>query len=105
MYVEQHYVCHTICTSHYHIHTTYCCHLQAYWNVATKRLVDNVCMTIEQDFIVRLLGLAESELFLLAARLENVETLFTEDIAVIEKRRSLQAKRYRLTAGMDSLRR
>jgi Dynamin GTPase effector domain len=79
--------------------------MQAYWNVATKRLVDNVCMTIEQDFIVRLLGLAESELFLLAARLENVESLFTEDIAAVEKRRSLQAKRDRLTAGMDSLRR
>jgi len=73
--------------------------------VATKRVVDNVCMTLEQDFIVKLLGLAESELFLLAARIERVEDLFVEDTSVVETRRTLQAKRDRLVAGMDSLRR
>ena len=73
--------------------------------MATKRVVDNVCMTLEQDFIVKLLGLAESELFLLAARIERVEDLFVEDTSVVETRRTLQAKRDRLVAGMDSLRR
>lgn len=52
--------------------------LQAYWNVATKRLVDNVCMTMEQDFVVKLLGKVESELFLLTNRFSEVEELFVE---------------------------
>lgn len=51
---------------------------QAYWNVATKRLVDNVCMTMEQDFVVKLLGKVESELFLLTNRYTDVEELFVE---------------------------
>lgn len=51
---------------------------QAYWNVATKRLVDNVCMTMEQDFVVKLLGKVESELFLLTNRFTEVEELFVE---------------------------
>lgn len=51
---------------------------QAYWNVATKRLVDNVCMTMEQDFVVKLLGKVESELFLLTNRYTEVEELFVE---------------------------
>lgn len=52
--------------------------MQAYWNVATKRLVDNVCMTMEQDFVVKLLGKVESELFLLTNRFTDVEELFVE---------------------------
>ena len=52
--------------------------MQAYWNVATKRLVDNVCMTMEQDFVVKLLGKVESELFLLTNRYTEVEELFVE---------------------------
>lgn len=51
---------------------------KAYWNVATKRLVDNVCMTMEQDFVVKLLGKVESELFLLTNRFTDVEELFVE---------------------------
>lgn len=51
---------------------------QAYWNVATKRLVDNVCMTLEQDFTVKLLSKVESELFLLTNRFTEVEELFIE---------------------------
>lgn len=55
---------------------------QAYWNVATKRLVDNVCMTMEQDFVVKLLGKVESELFLLTNRFTDVEELFVEVFVV-----------------------
>jgi interferon-induced GTP-binding protein Mx1 len=81
-----------------------CTLLHAYWNVATKRLVDNVCMTIEQDFLVKLVHRAESELLLLSSHVESVEGLFTEDISVMEKRRSLQAKRDRLDKGLATLR-
>lgn len=51
---------------------------KAYWNVATKRLVDNVCMTLEQDFVVKLLTKVESELFLLTNRYTDVDDLFVE---------------------------
>ncbi|CAN0543901.1 unnamed protein product, partial [Ectocarpus sp. 12 AP-2014] len=80
-----------------------CTLLQAYWNVATKRLVDNVCMTMEQDFVVKLLGKVESELFLLTNRFSDVEELFVEDTSVVEKRRSLQAKKQRLLKGLETL--
>ncbi|CBJ26106.1 Mx1, Mx-like dynamin-related GTPase [Ectocarpus siliculosus] len=80
-----------------------CTLLQAYWNVATKRLVDNVCMTMEQDFVVKLLGKVESELFLLTNRFSEVEELFVEDTSVVEKRRSLQAKKQRLLKGLETL--
>ncbi|CAM9711133.1 unnamed protein product, partial [Choristocarpus tenellus] len=80
-----------------------CTLLQAYWNVATKRLVDNVCMTLEQDFVVKLLGGVESELFLLTNHHKVVEELFLEDTSVVEKRRSLQAKKQRLIKGLESL--
>lgn len=46
--------------------------------MATKRLVDNVCMTMEQDFVVKLLGKVESELFLLTNHFTDVEELFVE---------------------------
>eukprot|EP00903_Cladosiphon_okamuranus_P010659 g10077.t1 len=80
-----------------------CTLLQAYWNVATKRLVDNVCMTMEQDFVVKLLGKVESELFLLTNRFTDVEELFVEDTSVVEKRRALQAKKQRLLKGLETL--
>ena len=46
-----------------------CVILQAYWSVATKRLVDNVCMTLEQDFTVRLLKDLDSACFLLGSKI------------------------------------
>ncbi len=48
-----------------------CTLLQAYWNIATKRLVDNVCMTMEQDFFSRLVTRAEEELFLISSRVSS----------------------------------
>ncbi len=48
-----------------------CALLQAYWNIATKRLVDNVCMTMEQDFFARMVTRAEEELFLISSRVSS----------------------------------
>ncbi len=45
-----------------------CALLQAYWHVATKRLVDNVCMTMEKDFFSHLVIRAEEELFLISSK-------------------------------------
>ena len=44
-----------------------CTLLEAYWDVATKRLVDNVCMTLEHDFTNTVLKLLEEAAFLCRA--------------------------------------
>lgn len=86
-----------------------CTLLQAYWDVATKRLVDNVCMTLEHDFTANLLKEFESECFLFAAEYAapdkelELSRLFREDPAVVEVRRAAKAKQSRLTDALESL--
>ncbi len=80
-----------------------CTLLQAYWHVATKRLVDNVCMTMEQDFFSRLVSHTEEELFLISSRVKSLDELFIEDASVVQKRRALQAKRNRLQDGLQKM--
>lgn len=86
-----------------------CTLLQAYWDVATKRLVDNVCMTLEHDFTAAILKELESECFLFAAeyaapdREVELRRLFREDPAVVELRRAAKAKEERLSAALESL--
>ena len=83
--------------------------IEAYWDVATKRLVDNVCMTIEHDFLGRLLCKLEEECFLLATNsfgpegVARLAQLFLEDPAVMERRRNLTAKKDRLATALDTL--
>ncbi len=85
--------------------------IEAYWDVATKRLVDNVCMSVEHDFVGRLLQRLESECFLLATEgfaADGAATLaeyFDEDPVLAEQRRGLVAKRDRLEAALGTLRR
>ena len=82
--------------------------IEAYWDVATKRIVDNVCMTMEHDFLGKLLKRLESECFLLATdfgqKKEELDALFTEDPGVRDRRRSLISKRDRLTGALQTLR-
>lgn len=82
--------------------------IEAYWDVATKRLVDNVCMTIEHDFLVALLLRLESDCFMLATEIghkaKDLASLFNEDPAVQAKREQLVAKRDRLAGALVTLR-
>lgn len=83
--------------------------IEAYWDVATKRIVDNVCMTMEHDFLGKLLKRLESECFLLATdfgqKSDELDALFAEDPGVRDRRRSLIAKRDRLSGALQTLRR
>jgi interferon-induced GTP-binding protein Mx1 len=84
--------------------------IEAYWDVATKRLVDNVCMTMEHDFLSKLLKQLEAECFVIATDsmgpkgAEHLARLFSEDAAIMERRRGLIAKRNRLGEALKTLR-
>jgi len=84
--------------------------IEAYWDVATKRLVDNVCMTMEHDFLAKLLRRLEAECFVLATDsmgpdgAAHLARLFSEDTRTAERRRSLVAKRDRLDTALSTLR-
>ncbi|CAM9238790.1 unnamed protein product, partial [Heterosigma akashiwo] len=81
--------------------------LQAYWNIATRRVIDNVCMTLEATFVARLLALLENRTFLLGsgpggeAEAGGVAQLFVEDEALARRRRALADKRERLERALD----
>jgi interferon-induced GTP-binding protein Mx len=84
--------------------------IEAYWDVATKRLVDNVCMSLEHDFIAKVLTKIEADCFMLvtnsfgpdgAAQLAH---LFSEDPIVAERRQNLVSKKERLTSALQTLR-
>eukprot|EP00619_Florenciella_sp_RCC1007_P017815 CAMPEP_0205938662 /NCGR_PEP_ID=MMETSP1325-20131115/47543_1 /ASSEMBLY_ACC=CAM_ASM_000708 /TAXON_ID=236786 /ORGANISM="Florenciella sp., Strain RCC1007" /LENGTH=186 /DNA_ID=CAMNT_0053309025 /DNA_START=81 /DNA_END=637 /DNA_ORIENTATION=+ len=82
--------------------------IEAYWDVATKRLVDNICMAIEHDFVNTVLRQLESDCFMLATevgqKVSDLELLFSEDPTVQERRRNLFAKKERLSTALDTLR-
>jgi len=79
--------------------------LQAYWNVATKRVVDNICMTIEQDFLMNLLMDLEHECVFVAQLNTQVESFLIEDSNILERRKHLEEKKERLEKGLESIRR
>jgi len=86
-----------------------CTLLEAYWDVATKRLVDNVCMTLEHDFTNAILKQLEEACFMFAAEmsLDDKETelarLFLEDPQLLEQRAAARDKRDRMTKALASL--
>ena len=84
--------------------------IEAYWDVATKRLVDNVCMTMEHDFLGMMLKRLEAECFVLTTDSMGADGetqlchFFSEDSAVLDKRKHLVAKRDRLDTALQTLR-
>jgi interferon-induced GTP-binding protein Mx len=84
--------------------------IEAYWDVSTKRIVDNVCMTMEHDFLGKFLKKLEAECFVLATDCMGVDgpatldILFAEDPVLQDRRRSLIAKRGRLSGALATLR-
>jgi len=80
--------------------------LQAYWGLATRRLVDNLCMAVEHDFAAQLAGKLETECFTFAGTVEGarLDAMLEEDATVQEMRSQLQAKEQRLQAALQVLR-
>ncbi len=86
-----------------------CTLLEAYWDVATKRLVDNVCMTLEHDFANFSLKKLEESCFLFAAdagvpeKTDLLERLFLQDPRVVAQRKAAIEKKMRMEAALDAL--
>ena len=86
-----------------------CTLLEAYWDVATKRLVDNVCMTLEHDFSNFSLKKLEESCFLFAAdagtpeKQDFIERLFLQDPRVVAQRRAALEKKARMEAALEAL--
>ena len=86
-----------------------CTLLEAYWDVATKRLVDNVCMTLEHDFANFSLKKLEESCFLFAAdagvpeKTDLLERLFLQDPRVVAQRKAAIEKKLRMEAALDAL--
>jgi interferon-induced GTP-binding protein Mx1 len=84
--------------------------IEAYWDVATKRFVDNVCISLEHDFIEKVLKKLEADCFMLVTNsfgpngAAELAHLFSEDPVVAEKRLNLTNKKERLTAALQTLR-
>ncbi|KAH8053135.1 hypothetical protein JL722_9801 [Aureococcus anophagefferens] len=85
-----------------------CTLLEAYWDVATKRLVDSV-HGAEHDFTNAILKQLEEACFMFAAEmsLDDKETelarLFLEDPQLLEQRAAARDKRDRMTKALASL--
>lgn len=72
-----------------------------------RRLVDNVCMTCEKDFIEKAIVEIESECFTLGSVFDGGPTLaelFEEDQGILAKRLALLAKKERLARALSTLR-
>mmetsp|Transcript_26171 Transcript_26171/g.30995 ORF Transcript_26171/g.30995 Transcript_26171/m.30995 type:complete len:678 (+) Transcript_26171:20-2053(+) len=84
--------------------------IEAYWDVATKRLVDNVCISLEHDFIEKVLTKLEADCFMLVTNsfgpngAGELAYLFSEDPLVAERRQNLMNKSERLNGAITTLR-
>ncbi len=79
--------------------------IQAYWDIASRRLVDNVCMCMEMEFSTKLIRELESQCILYGIALSEEKTrlLLQEDPNIGEKRRVLKEKINMMNASLAVL--
>ncbi len=65
--------------------------IQAYWDIASRRFIDNVCMCIEREFLFQLSIEIENQctLFGISLSEEELKRLMQEDESVVRKRTSI----------------
>ena len=79
--------------------------LQGYWDIASRRLIDNVCMVVERDFVEALLTEVDTQttLFAMALSYSEIRELMKEDTRVIEKRKTIKARIQLIQSSLDVL--
>lgn len=79
--------------------------LQGYWDIASRRFVDNMCMMMEKDFLDEVLSELESEATLFGMSLTPVEIqeYMKEDAVVIARRHSLRERMTLLESSLQVL--
>jgi interferon-induced GTP-binding protein Mx1 len=79
--------------------------IQAYWDIASRRFIDNVCMCIEKEFVSTLVNEVETQGTLLGISMSDTEVkhLMKEDDQVSFRRNELIEKVKVLQASIDVL--
>lgn len=79
--------------------------VQAYWDIASRRFIDNVCMQIEKGFVDKMLSELETQctLYAVTCSSEQVAKIMQEDVEIV-KQRTVIAERVRtLQSAADIL--
>lgn len=76
--------------------------IQAYWDIASRRLTDNVCMCIEMEFSQQLIKELEAQCVLFGISVEDdkVTELLMEDVSISKRRRFLHERIQLLQAAV-----
>lgn len=79
--------------------------IQAYWDIASRRFIDNVCMCIEKEFVSALVNEVETQGTLLGIAMSQAEVkqLMREDDQVTFRRNELIEKVKVLQASIEVL--
>jgi interferon-induced GTP-binding protein Mx1 len=79
--------------------------VQAYWDIASRRFVDNVCMHMEKGFVARVVSDLETQSTLFACTCSEIDLahMMQEDVAIAKKRADISEKIKVLQAAADIL--
>ncbi len=79
--------------------------IQAYWDICSRRFIDNVCMNIEKYFIHQLINELEMSCTLFSISIDEKEVLdiMKEDEQIIQRRKELRGKIHLLESSLGVL--
>lgn len=79
--------------------------IQAYWDIASRRLIDNVCMCIEKEFLAGFINELETQstLFGISLQEEQVVNYLHEAKEILERRNDLQDRIQTLQTSFELL--
>jgi len=80
-----------------------CAILEAYWTLSSKRFVDNVCMVVDREVMGKLSSSMQEQMFRFVRDDSKLESFFTEDPLLVQKRGALESRRDRLTQASTAL--
>lgn len=79
--------------------------VQAYWDIASRRFIDNVCMQMEKGFVARVVAELETQSTLFAVTCSEVELaeIMREDAEIAKRRAEITEKIKVLQSAADIL--
>jgi hypothetical protein len=80
-----------------------CAILEAYWNLSSKRFIDNVCMVVDREILGKLSQAMQEQMFRFVRDDSKLESFFTEDPQLVQMRITLDARKDRLSQASLAL--
>lgn len=80
-----------------------CAILEAYWNLSSKRFIDNVCMVVDREILGKLSQAMQEQMFRFVRDDSKLESFFTEDPQLVQTRLALDARKDRLSQAALAL--